>query len=200
MAKIDEKFIVNLQGKEFVLYNGLIDLAHQEGLISIEVELLQFPSNENDNTAIAKATAKTKDKIFTDIGDANTKSVGKMLIPHIIRMASTRAKARALRDLTNVGMTAVEEMGGEDHDATGNKGDNDKHEHSPTNPLTNNKSEGQGLASEKQLGFIYKLVKDKDYGSDSISKYIKTAYNKNSSKELTTKEASQLIKMLNEIK
>lgn len=108
--KVDDKFIVKLQGKEFILYNGLVDLAHQEGLVSIDVELIQSPSKDNDMTAIAKAVAKTKDKEFSDIGDASPGSVSSMLKPHIIRMAATRAKARALRDLTNVGMTAAEEM------------------------------------------------------------------------------------------
>lgn len=108
--KVDEKFIVKLQGKEFILYNGLVDLAHQDGLISLDVELLQSPSKDNEMTAIAKATAKTKDKSFTDIGDASPGSVSGMLKPHIIRMAATRAKARALRDLTNIGMTAAEEL------------------------------------------------------------------------------------------
>lgn len=107
---INEKFIINLQGKNFVTYEGLLDLAHQRGLVSIDVELLQFPSAENNMTAIAKATAITTKEKFSDIGDASPKSVNNMLIPHIIRMASTRAKARALRDLTNVGMTAVEEL------------------------------------------------------------------------------------------
>ncbi len=107
---INEKFIINLQGKNFVTYEGLLDLAHQMGLLSIDVEILQFPSEDNNMTAIAKARATTENSSFSDIGDANPKSVNNMLIPHIIRMASTRAKARALRDLTNVGMTAVEEL------------------------------------------------------------------------------------------
>jgi hypothetical protein len=111
---IDERFVVNLQGKDFVTYAGLLDLAHQKGLKSIEVDVLQFPTKENNMTAICKATAKTKDEIYTDIGDANPQSVNKNIAPHLIRMASTRAKARALRDLTNIGMTALEELGDDD--------------------------------------------------------------------------------------
>lgn len=110
MAKIDEKFIVNLKGKDFVLYEGLLDLAHQKGLISIDVELLQIPNESNGNTAIVEAIAKTEKATFSDIGDASPLSVNSMIKPHIIRMASTRAKARALRDLTNIGMTALEEI------------------------------------------------------------------------------------------
>lgn len=107
---INEKFIINLQGKSFVTYEGLLDLAHQMGIISLDVELLQFPSEENNMTAIARAVATTEKNRFSDIGDASPRSVNSMLAPHIIRMASTRAKARALRDLTNVGMTAIEEL------------------------------------------------------------------------------------------
>jgi len=117
---IDKKFIVNLQGKEFVTYEGLLDLAHKKGLISIEVELLQVPNKDNDMIAIAKATAKTEKGTFVDIGDAGPGSVNRMISPHIIRMASTRAKARALRDLTNIGMTAVEELAEEPEEPINN--------------------------------------------------------------------------------
>lgn len=61
-------------------------------------------------TAICKAIATTDKERFQDIGDASPKSVNTALVPHLIRMASTRAKARVLRDLTNVGMTAIEEL------------------------------------------------------------------------------------------
>lgn len=107
---INEKFIVNLKGKDFVTFEGLLDLAHQKGLISMNVELLQIPNEENQMTAIVQAIARTEKATFSDIGDASPLSVNSMIKPHIIRMASTRAKARALRDLTNVGMTAVEEI------------------------------------------------------------------------------------------
>lgn len=187
MSKIDSRFIVNLKGKDFVTYEGLLDLAHQEGLISIEVELLQIPTKGNGDIAIAKAVAKTKDKTFVDIGDAGNNSVNSMIKPHIIRMASTRAKARALRDLTNIGMTAIEELG----EDTGDK--------PKQNKTSNNNKQGKNdnLATQSQLNFMYKLVKDKNYGNDAISSYIKTAYGKENSTELTKKEASEIIKMLN---
>lgn len=111
---VNEKFIINLQGKSFVTYEGLLDLAHQRNLISLEVEIIQIPNNENNMTAICKAIATTDKERFQDIGDASPRSVNSALVPHLIRMASTRAKARVLRDLTNVGMTAVEELSMED--------------------------------------------------------------------------------------
>lgn len=111
---VNEKFLINLQGKNYVTYEGLLDLAHQKGLLSMEVEIIQIPNQENNMVAICKATATTEKETFVDIGDASPQSVNSALIPHIIRMASTRAKARTLRDLTNIGMTAIEELSFED--------------------------------------------------------------------------------------
>lgn len=115
IMSVNEKFIINLQGKSFVTYEGLLDLAHQRDLKSLEVSIIQMPSSENNMTAICVATATTETSTFQDIGDASPSSVNKALVPHLIRMASTRAKARALRDLTNVGMTAVEELSVEEN-------------------------------------------------------------------------------------
>ena len=198
MSKIDERFIVDLKGKQFVTYEGLLDLAHQEGLISIEVELLQVPSKDNGMIAIAKATAKTKDKVFMDIGDAGPNSVNSMITPHIIRMASTRAKARALRDLTNIGMTAIEELG--------DSSEIDINNTSNTEPIKEFKSDSgkqaivdNSLATDRQIKAIYAIAKNKSYTEESLENYVKSAYNKDSIKELNRQEASDVIRMLNEL-
>ena len=110
--KLDESFIKKIDDKDFVLYSGLLDVAHQKNLISVDVELIQYPSDENKNTAICKATVKTIDgKVFSDIGDANPQNCNSKVGRHLVRMASTRAKARAFRDMDNIGMTSLEELG-----------------------------------------------------------------------------------------
>jgi len=110
--RLNPEFILNLQGKDFIKYNGLLDLAHQKGLIKMDVEIVQYPTVENGNEAVCRAIAETKfGERYVDIGDASPKNTNKMIASHIIRMASTRSKARALRDLCNTGMTCVEELG-----------------------------------------------------------------------------------------
>jgi len=111
IPKLDDRFITNIKGKDFVLYAGVLDLATQKGLLKLEVELLQFPSKENGNEAICRAVAESKTgEVFSDIGDANPKNCHSMIAKHLIRMASTRSKARCLRDLCNISIVAVEEL------------------------------------------------------------------------------------------
>jgi hypothetical protein len=70
--KLDERWITKIEGKEFVKYPGLLDLAHQHGLSSIEVDIVQMPTKENGNFAVCRATVMSKiGETFTDIGDAN---------------------------------------------------------------------------------------------------------------------------------
>jgi hypothetical protein len=108
---IREEFFTTRQGKRFVLFAGLLDEAHQQGLGSIETELQREPSEENGNTAIVKARVTMEDgHFFEGIGDASPQNVGRNIAPHIIRMAETRAKARALRDAVNVAVAALEEL------------------------------------------------------------------------------------------
>lgn len=121
MSNIDKKFVVKLQGKEFVMYDGLLDVAHQMKLKSMKTEIVQLPSEDNQYLCIMKAIATTEDdKEFHGYGDASPNNVNKNIAPHLIRMAETRAKARALRDLTNIGMTAFEELAESNEIAEGN--------------------------------------------------------------------------------
>lgn len=132
MAVVQKEFIKKLQGNDFVLYAGLLDAAHSEGLAGIWTEIIQIPTQDNGMYAVVKAKAiKLRRKRdaegnfinewieipFSGIGDASPESVGRNIAPHILRMAETRAKARALRDLTNIGMAAVEELGPDFEDA-----------------------------------------------------------------------------------
>jgi len=110
--KLDDRWIMNLKGKDFVLYAGLLDLAHQKGLLKLEVEAVQYPTKENGNVAICRAVAVSRlGEVFSDIGDADPSNTNSMISKHLLRMASTRAKARVLRDMANIGMTALEELG-----------------------------------------------------------------------------------------
>lgn len=112
---VDPKFIVDYKGKDCILYGGLVQLATEQGLQSIVVEMIQYADDSNNRTARAKATAKTVDgRKFVEFGDANEQNTGKMIWTALDRMAATRAKARALRDLTNVGLAAFEEMPSEE--------------------------------------------------------------------------------------
>lgn len=119
-----KEFLVERQGKQFVLYAGLLELAHEKGLVSITTSLLQVPEEENGNTAIVTAIATLdrdgKTLSFTGIGDAAPNNVAPAMRTCLLRMAETRAKARALRDAVNIGVAALEELG-EETDSTGNE-------------------------------------------------------------------------------
>jgi hypothetical protein len=110
--KLDERFIITIEGQEFVKFQGLLDLGHQKGISQIDVEPLQLPTSDNGNFAICKATVVSKSgESFTDIGDANPGNCSSKVSKHLLRLASTRAIARSLRTFTNIGITCLDELG-----------------------------------------------------------------------------------------
>src|SRR5262250_2825047 len=108
--------------RETVAYAELLKLAHDEGLKSIATELILQPSEENGRLAIVKAAVETERGHFEGLGDADPGNVDDFLAPHLIRVAETRAKARALRDAVNVGVVSFEELDGVSHDRSSSPG------------------------------------------------------------------------------
>ncbi len=104
---------IERQGKTIILYPGLLNAAHEKGLHSIRTELYQVPKEENNYVAIVFATVTFRspgkgageDRIFTGIGDASSKNVSAAIATALIRMAETRAKARAMRDGCNIDLS-----------------------------------------------------------------------------------------------
>ena len=115
-----QKFSDNIKGKDAIKLEGLTALAHEKGMWKFETEIIQYPSDQNNWTAICKTTVggydwdpiteKVREVEYSDIGDANVNNCGKMVAASYIRMASTRSQARALRKYTNVDMVCSSEM------------------------------------------------------------------------------------------
>ena len=188
-----EEYMIERQGKRFVLYAGLLEAAHTRGLRSIETELLQVPKSENGEVAIVRAVVRTEDGKFTGIGDASPENVNRTIAPHVIRMAETRAKARALRDAINVGVTAFEELGGEDggevvESPRGSDGDE-----RPAARVQENR--GELPATKKQLNYLEALISDvvddDGGGMDKFEEMVGKPIG-----ELTREEASEWISRL----
>ena len=107
-----KRFVKRLQGKEFILYGGLLELAREKGIKRLEAEVVQIPSDANGNYAVCAVLLEGADgSIYREVGDASPSNVNPTIAPHLLRMAATRAKARALRDFTGVDMVALEELG-----------------------------------------------------------------------------------------
>jgi hypothetical protein len=149
--------MIERQGKRFVLYAGLLEEAHSRGLRSIETELLQVPGKENGDVAIVKAVIRTEEGKFGGIGDASPQNVNRAIAPHLIRMAETRAKARALRDAINVGVTAFEELGGEE-EVVQSSGTQEPDGQQPK--AQHEEGRGELPATRKQLNYLEALISD----------------------------------------
>ncbi len=108
---VKREFIVERQGRRFVMAAGLLDLAHQLGLEGVETEVLRWAEESADQAVVVKATVRLSGgRVFTAHGDASPKNVRPELVSALVRLAETRAIARALRWATNVGATALEEV------------------------------------------------------------------------------------------
>ncbi len=165
--KIDPRLIKHIGDKDFVIFEGLLDVAHQEGLCLVDTEVKQFPDDGNDHTAVVRAVVKTDKGTFSGTGDANSKNVNSMIAPHIIRMAETRAVARALRFACNIGITSLEELG-DIHE-----GDN---QHIPNRKRSEERKDTNNRVTENQKRAIVKMIRQMGVSEEQVEPLIKEKY------------------------
>jgi len=105
----ESSMVVNIKGKDFVTYAGLLKMAHEKGLQNFEI-VEQFVSPDM-KIAWVKVRAHFEDEVFFDgIGSSTPENTGEMTQFHPVEMAHTRAKGRALRDFLNMGTAMLEEL------------------------------------------------------------------------------------------
>lgn len=108
---IAPEFIVRLKGRDYPTYPGVLDAATKAGLRSLTTRVLQIPDASNNHVAVVLARAEFEDgRVFEDVGDASPANCSVQIATAALRMASTRAKGRVLRDSINVGQTMFEEL------------------------------------------------------------------------------------------
>jgi hypothetical protein len=185
---LDAKYIVKISGKEHVTYDGLLDEAHKQGLVSMQVDVIQKPLEENNWTTICSATASFNNgSLFSEIGDANPKNCNAKIAVHSIRMAATRAKARALRDALNIKGAAFEELGGDDYHPVS----------APKPPavvppmVTLPKTEMK--VSQAQLRRLFAMITEQKVNHIEVKERLQTLYGVESSKDLLVSEYDDFI-------
>src|SRR5262245_19340143 len=113
-TEIPAAFLVERQGRHFILFAGLLHMAHGDGLSRVTTTIVQLPTDENGHTSIFRAEVETKRGTFTGTGDANPTNVAPNMRQVAIRLAETRAIARALRFAVDAPFAALDELGGDE--------------------------------------------------------------------------------------
>lgn len=173
-----KKFVMKIggaKGKDAVLYNGLLALAHEDPRYGhIEAHITQYPAPENKFTAFARAEIFDKNgkRVGMEEADASAANCGKMTAASFPRMALTRAKGRAFRDFLNVDMVTMEEVQVYEPD----------------------------LASPKLIGKIKSLAKSMQWKKTKLFDELYNQTGTDQLNELTEQEASEFIKYLEDAK
>ncbi len=194
---MDKRHVISLQGQEFITYEGLLSEAHARGLKAIRTRLVQLPDASNGQTAVVTAEVELEGgKVFAGIGDANPQNVNSMIAKHLIRMAETRAKARAFRDAVNIGMTSVVELDDTGAASAGTHGAGTHgvgtHSHSDGETVALTAAPVR-LATPKQINKVAAEMARVGWSEKDGRDYLLKTFNKLSRSELTSLEISRFI-------
>lgn len=119
-AVVDKPLVakyMTLQGKHYVTQAGLTDELHKlaeklNGQISMHSDIVEHTPGKSATVAGTVAILKDGNIIATveAHGYADESNVNANIKKHILHMAETRAYNRAMRHLTNINMTSMEEL------------------------------------------------------------------------------------------
>jgi hypothetical protein len=195
--------------RESIAYAQLLKLAHEEGLKSIATSLVLQPNEENGRLAIVKAAVETERGHFEGLGDADPGNVDDFLVPHLIRVAETRAKARALRDAVNCGVVSSEELDGVSLDRTSRPGPGApaaqssrpaRNEAPPARPRGNGQARSPRAANgspepmtEGQRRYLFRIMAGQGYQREAAENRLKEIFEVGSLSEITKTDAMKMI-------
>ena len=100
--------IINIKGKDFMTYEGLLKKAHEKG--KFDMVITESWVSEDMKMAWCKVRLTAEGQIFDGFGSSTPDNTGQMTSDHPVEMAHTRAKGRALRDYLNIGQVMAEEL------------------------------------------------------------------------------------------
>jgi len=185
--------------EDVVTYAGLLSLAHDKGLKKMETALVQLPEEANGHTAVFLAIVETESGIYKGHGDASPDNVASRIIPHIIRMAETRAKARALRDAVNIGVVSIEELALEGNGHPSNGSSNNPQPTPGNNKIPGMRSrssptsDNDSAMTDAQRRYLFRLLAERKIEGDEAQQYLLNKAQVESLDQITKSKASILI-------
>lgn len=197
LPKIKPSGVIQIRGKDVTTYDSKLDYAHQFGIKNLQVELLQYPTEQNGQTCICQAKLVTADdRVFSDIGDASPHNVPRGCADSFPRIASTRAKSRVLSDAFNIKSVVND---GPDTSSDGGGGEyitdadfTEIPDEYPKGLPAGKDGGGAKPASDKQLHLIGSLASKRQVSPEEMAA---SMFGKTLDK-LQGSEANQLIKQL----
>jgi hypothetical protein len=96
--------------EQAVSFAEFLALARDEGLVSLDVTVVQAADPASGRGALVTAVARSSHNAFSAVGEATAVTAPPEWHPFLTTLAELRAKARALRELTGLEHAVLEEL------------------------------------------------------------------------------------------